>query len=347
MKFWPLEDLERVSACPACGGSGAVCLSNLTDIVFKCADGEWSMKQCQSCSSGYLDPRPTPNSIHRAYAVYYTHGDNENTRESKLLPKTGWFHSAINGRLNLLYGLKRQPASAVLGKLLTFVPFIGSFFDPLGRSLHRPPFAGASLLDFGCGDGRFLHFAKEMGWSVVGVDFDEKAVLAARAIGLDVRLGGFESIRPEERFDAITMSHVIEHVHDPIYTLRRCFDLLKPDGILNVETPNFEALGRHRFGEFWRGMEVPRHLVIFTEDSLKNALQRCGFSHITCISRNFVTLGLHAESRKLLEGKTVQSRSLAEILNPAAIFDGFRAIVNSSNREFVKFTAQKAKELPF
>ena len=209
---WPSDDLEEVGPCPSCGGEGDILFQLLEDIVFKCAPGHWEIKCCRNCKSGFLDPRPTEQSISRAYDVYYTHGENQANLESTILPRAGLLTKAVNGRLNLIYGVNRAPASRVLGRLLTLVPFVQSVFDPLGRSLHRPPHVGATLLDFGCGDGRFLAFAREMGWNVMGVDFDQKAVATAQSLGLDVRCGGFEVLDANHKYDAITMSHVIEHI---------------------------------------------------------------------------------------------------------------------------------------
>jgi 2-polyprenyl-3-methyl-5-hydroxy-6-metoxy-1,4-benzoquinol methylase len=338
---WPIGNLEKVGHCPVCKGAGEETYSELTDTVFKCAFGEWTFNSCLSCGSGYLDPRPDRESIGLAYKVYYTHGTSLETKESKILPNRGLIRKAINGRLKIRYGITRRPISYLLGFCLNIIPFIGSFFDPLGRSLHRPPFKGATLLDFGCGDGRFLIFASEMGWRTVGVDFDNNAVLAAKKLGLDVRLGGFEKIQPEERFDAITMSHVIEHMHDPIEAFSKCYSLLNSGGQIAIETPNFDAFGRERFGKFWRGLECPRHLVIFNEKSLGDSLKRVGFTDVKCTSRHFISLPMHAESRCLRDDRPSNSKSMREILNLEAIYDGIRAVFLPSKTEFLKFTAVK------
>lgn len=338
---WPKDDLEDQKQCPACGSDGTVLYSDLEDIVFRCAPGKWAMKCCANCNSGFLDPRPTERSISRAYEIYYTHGGKEETFASKVVQESGLLKKAINGRLNSVYGLKRAPASKILGKMLTAIPFVQSAFDPLGRSLHKPPQPGATLLDFGCGDGRFMAFAREMGWNPIGVDFDEKALAAAHALNLDVRHGGFEALLPHERFDAITMSHVIEHMHHPIDVLQKCYELLNADGIFCIETPNFDAYGRLRFGNFWRGLEAPRHLIIFTENSLIEALRHAKFSDIKCISRNFVSLDLHAASRRLKDCSSPTRKTIMDLLHPAAIYDGVKGIFKSSRREFLKFTAKK------
>jgi len=134
------------------------------------------------------------------------------------------------------------------------------------------------LLDLGCGNGAFLLRARSAGWHVTGVDFDEKAVAAACGLGLDVRLGGIESLDPSvEQFDVITLAHVIEHVHHPVEVLQACYHLLKPGGFLWLETPNITSEGHQLFGTNWRGLEPPRHLVLFTLESMKKTLKKVGF----------------------------------------------------------------------
>ena len=64
---------ERQLDCPLCGTSGDVLYSDLRDRLFG-APGVWGMRICPSCEALWLDPRPTPRSIGKAYETYYTHG---------------------------------------------------------------------------------------------------------------------------------------------------------------------------------------------------------------------------------------------------------------------------------
>src|SRR5438067_9223839 len=74
LENWPDEGLQSVKVCPICDSGKRIQLySNLIDKVFRTAPGRWTLYQCQGCSSAYLDPRPTPESIHLAYKNYYTH----------------------------------------------------------------------------------------------------------------------------------------------------------------------------------------------------------------------------------------------------------------------------------
>jgi SAM-dependent methyltransferase len=143
--------------------------------------------------------------------------------------------------------------------------------------LPLPP-GGGQLLDVGCGNGDFLSYMRGLGWSVRGLDFDPVAVEACESQGITAFCGSLEEAQYEEnQFDAITLGHVIEHVHDPEASLRACYRILKPGGLLYLETPNIESSGHQRWGKHWRGLEPPRHLIIFTPKSLAALTERTGF----------------------------------------------------------------------
>ncbi|WP_353686677.1 class I SAM-dependent methyltransferase [Thermodesulfovibrio sp. 3462-1] len=119
---------------------------------------------------------------------------------------------------------------------------------------------------------------KGLGWKVVGVDPDSKAVQIAREeFDLEVFQGTLEEAKfPDNSFDVITMNHVIEHVPDPIVLLTECRRVLKPEGKLMVVTPNIGSLGRRLFGEYWLHWDPPRHLFLFSPKSLRTCAERAG-----------------------------------------------------------------------
>ena len=145
------------------------------------------------------------------------------------------------------------------------------------RRLRRPR-PGARVLDVGCGNGEFLLEMREAGWTAEGLETDARAVARAREQALDVRQGTVEDAHySPQSFDAITLSHVLEHLHEPVATLRRCRELLRDDGVIWIATPNLSSPGHRRYGRDWRGLEPPRHLVLFTPSALALALDRAGF----------------------------------------------------------------------
>jgi 2-polyprenyl-3-methyl-5-hydroxy-6-metoxy-1,4-benzoquinol methylase len=185
-----------------------------------------------------------------------------------------------NGYRNRKFGTRDYPDSALGALVLPLVPTQRAIVDAGMR--HLPPLPeGGRLLDLGCGNGSFLLRARSAGWQTLGVDLDSKAINAAEKLGLDARLGGVETLDPDtEQFDVITMSHVIEHVHDPVEVLTACAALLRRGGLLWLETPNICSAGHSEFGRHWRGLEPPRHLVIFSPEAMTQALEAAGFSDI-------------------------------------------------------------------
>ena len=128
---------------------------------------------------------------------------------------------------------------------------------------------------------------RDLGWVVEGVDFDNKAVQAARERGLTIRSGSLESQHyPTARFDAVTLNHVVEHLPDALVTLSECHRILKPGGILVLYTPNSVSLGHAVFRSYWRGLEPPRHLQIFGPLSLGALLRQAGFKDPSITTAN-------------------------------------------------------------
>jgi 2-polyprenyl-3-methyl-5-hydroxy-6-metoxy-1,4-benzoquinol methylase len=273
---WPDDDLERVNCCPVCGKEERKLLhAGLTDRVFFCAPGNWDLFSCIDCGSAFLDPCPTAESISQAYQSYLTHDGDLGFSTLGFLVKLR--RRLANGYRNRTFGTRDFPASSFGVLAAAMLPAGKAVLDASMRNLPKLQ-GGGRLLDLGCGNGAFLSRARSAGWSVVGVDFDPKAVEAARSQGLDIRQGGVEVLDPAaERFDAITLAHVIEHVHEPVAVLDACFHLLKPGGFLWLETPNIESNGHKMYGRNWRGLEPPRHLVIFSERGIRYALEKAGF----------------------------------------------------------------------
>lgn len=279
---WPVDGLERVPACPVCGSeTRSILHRGMSDCVFGTAPGRWDLWRCAECASGYLDPRPTPQTIGLAYADYFTHSADDRRFIRRAGRMRAFLLDLINGYQNRRYSLSWSPSSRFGRWLLPLLPSLRAAADCECRHLPKLPVGGGRLLDVGCGNGAFLALARQTGWEVQGLDFDQGAVNAARSRGLDVRHGGIELLADvSNAYDVVTLSHVVEHVHDPITLLANIQRLLKPGGRLWLKTPNLASVGANEFGSDWRDMDPPRHLVLFNRGSLQSALRRAGFSAI-------------------------------------------------------------------
>ena len=251
-----MDNVIRSRPCPdcyVCGSIGTPLYSALPDRIFG-VPGTWNFSLCSNpeCGLVWLDPAPLEDEISKAYNIYYTHSERRHEQFFYWLVRVGL------ARITWLRRWERKSSYMTLE--------------------HETP---GLLLDIGCGSGVFLERMRAMGWDVEGVDFDAQAVKRARTAGLEVHYGEVTSMKySENRFDAVTMNHVIEHVFDPIGLLQECHRILKGGGRLIVVTPNVSSRAHQQFGSSWRDLDPPRHIRLFSPGTLRNCAERSGFLHI-------------------------------------------------------------------
>ena len=133
------------------------------------------------------------------------------------------------------------------------------------------------VLDIGCGFGESLGYHQARGCEVCGVEADENIRRVAEKFGYKVHVGLFDPGEYEENyFDYVTMSQVIEHVTDPLQTLRGIARVLKPGGLAILSTPNANGWGAGIFGRRWINWHAPYHLQFFSMRSMKLAAEQAG-----------------------------------------------------------------------
>jgi len=275
---WPSDLLEVVDKCPLCSSpNNRILESSFVDWMSDPPTGYWEMMACTDCGAGYLSPRPVRESIKNAYSQYHTH-----TSEKDDLVRKGL--RSIKDYVSKKYYTVASNSGSFLDHIvyitIRMLFPVSSYLDAKSRHIFKVHGEPGRLLDIGCGNGEFLRLARGFGWTVVGVDVDEHAVSEARSSGLDVRSGSIDVIDSKEKFDFISLSHVIEHVYDPIALIQRCYTLLNDGGTLWLETPNIESLGYALYKSIWRGLEPPRHLILFNHPVLNEILSKSGFVSI-------------------------------------------------------------------
>jgi len=174
---------------------------------------------------------------------------------------------------------------------------------------HLPSNVRGRLLDVGCGDGRFLRYAKEQGFEVWGIDFDKKAVEnVKRNLGIDtvfaMSLEEFYKYAKEKnlKFDVITFFEVLEHQDKPREFLEMVKGLLKEGGYIAGSVPDRESI----FVELLRYNRVddypPNHFLRFSKPSLEKALNFAGFKDIEIYELDFTFVDLFPYLEKKLFG---------------------------------------------
>jgi SAM-dependent methyltransferase len=169
------------------------------------------------------------------------------------------------------------------------------------------------MLDVGCGDGRVIGLAQELGWEAEGVDLDKAAIAVALKKKLNVHSGRLEdSHYPDNSFNLILMNHVIEHLHDPLRVLNEICRILTINGTLVVTTPNASGAGHRHFGSSWVHLDPPRHLRLFSDNNLITLVTRAGLNP-TCVRSSLrITPLTFVASRSIQRtGRAVESQCSA------------------------------------
>ena len=247
-------EMSASRSCPVCASQAISHFGDGQDRLFGLAEGTFTLLRCNLCKCIFQSPLPDEASIARYY------------------PDSYWWagEAASDSQIpSLLSRLERIYREFVASDHLRFLE---SCAKPGGSH-------GRSLLDIGCGSGTFIYLASRRGYSVCGMDVSATAVRLARDLyGVDARQGDVGSaVWPGQKFDFVTMFHVLEHLPDPAGALGYAASLLTPGGSLIVQVPNVDSIQARLFGMRWYGLDVPRHLINFSHAGLRLLLERGGF----------------------------------------------------------------------
>ena len=204
----------------------------------------WTIVECRACRLGMLSPRPEEKELADLYDQSY-------------------FKARVCGHRELddevARGVREQRKRVAL---------VRRFVN------------GGRLLDVGCAVGYFLAAAKRAGFEAEGLERSGWAAREARQrFSVHVPTGDIFSITGgSQRFEAITLWHMLEHARDPAAVLRAVRDLLAEGGKVFIELPNYRSVDAKGYGTEWTGWDLPYHLWHFTPESLSTLLTACGFN---------------------------------------------------------------------
>jgi SAM-dependent methyltransferase len=152
-------------------------------------------------------------------------------------------------------------------------------------SVHVPAHVAANIpanirvLDFGCGTGHFIKRFRR-GYEAWAYDASAYAVEATSALAPHVNVRGEIAEIPRGAFDLVVSLHVLEHIEEPIETLRLFAELLRPGGVLLYATSDASGLGRRLKKENWAGYRDPSHVALFASDEWLRLTLKAGFKII-------------------------------------------------------------------
>ena len=247
----------KTATCPLCG-------SDKYHILFKAKDnrfgspGEFTIVECNECGLRFTTPRPTEEELVLYYPDHYAPYQGRDV--TKLKSHSRW--------QRIKEDIKKSPLGPLLIRLL------------YGHSRWMPNLPqGVKVLDFGCSTGTFLNSLKDRGWNLHGVDMSGKAVnYAKEVLGLNVIRGTLEEIDfPSNHFDVVFAWHVLEHLLNPLRTLKEINRILKPNGYFIFAVPNAASWEWRVFKNKWYDLDPPRHLFHYTSKTASLFLQKADF----------------------------------------------------------------------
>lgn len=226
-----------------------ICKKKQTSVVAQLYDdrygypGQFTLMLCQDCGHVFLECDFTPAQLSELYTDYYprrTFDVSQFKPHAEAACMTAWFNG-LNG------------------------------------SAFRSVPSNVRVLDVGCGFGQSLGYHTARGCDVYGVEADENIRRVADKFGFKVHVGLFDDRLYEAGFfDYVTMDQVIEHVNDPVSTLRGVSRILKPGGTAIFSTPNARGWGAKLFGRRWINWHAPYHVQFFSRHSLQLAAEKSG-----------------------------------------------------------------------
>lgn len=243
-KHIPLEN----TACVLCQSSETQPLASGFDYEYWVSKQKFHFVLCKRCGHIFQNPRPKLSSATRLYPKnYYTLTGRHTKSSSRLI---AWAKKiVIDRRL--------------------------SFFHHLFKK-------GCRVLEVGCGDCNLILNLKEKypHCEFTGIDLvlSEEAKRDCKVQGISLRKGSIEEISlSKNTYDIVIMNQLIEHLWEPVKVLKKLRWSLKKNGFLSIETPNISGYDRKFFKSKWGGYYFPRHLNLFSFETLARLLKKTGY----------------------------------------------------------------------
>ena len=221
-----IETIERV-CCPVCGNNEHVELWE---------KGGARYVECKECKLVYENPRLTAEGLKRLYS-----------QESYYIQKPSG-----------------EPNSGYENYFVQCTPALQTEYFSIVQQFAEVN--TGRFLDVGCGTGGVLGVARKRGWEAVGLEVSDWAVEQARKQGNTiVNATVLEARFPDDHFDAVSMFDVLEHLPSPVDYIKDVYRILKPGGVLVMETPNIGGFfARHLYKEHSELIKPRAHICLYT-----------------------------------------------------------------------------------
>jgi SAM-dependent methyltransferase len=231
---------ERLNKCPLC--KSGLFLNHTEVQDFSISKEKFLLCKCSSCNLVFTNPRPDQKSIEKYYQSedYISH-QNKSTNIINLIYK--WVRNVT---------IKHK------------VKWLNQYTEKKG-----------SLLDIGSGTGFFLSAAKENGWNTKGIEPNDTARKIAKEKKLKIS-ETIDDLKKNKKYDAISLYHVLEHLHDLRKTGKKIVNLLNDHGTVFIAVPNNNSYDAKIYGNYWAALDVPRHLYHFNIETFQTFADEVG-----------------------------------------------------------------------
>jgi 2-polyprenyl-3-methyl-5-hydroxy-6-metoxy-1,4-benzoquinol methylase len=278
-----MNQLVHYNNCPVCGSAAISTVLSVRDYTV--SNEVFPIAECSDCTFRFTQDVPDEAGTARYYKSenYISH-----TNTSK-------------GLVNNLYQRVRKKTLKQKRKLIE---------DTVGISK-------GNLLDVGAGTGAFANEMQQAGWQVTGLEPDADArIVAKKDFGVELSPINIFYNLPDSSFDAITMWHVLEHVHDLNGYVAKLKLVLKKNGCLFIAVPNYTSKDAAIYKEYWAAYDVPRHLYHFSPKAMQLLMEKHGLEIAAYKAMWYDSFYVSMLSSKYKNGKT----NLA-----ASFFNGVRS----------------------
>ncbi len=229
--------------CPVCSSSSLQKVFTARDHTV--SQEQFEIWQCAGCCLRFTQNVPENDAIRKYYLSdnYISHSNSS------------------KGIVNRMYKLVR-------------------YFTLVSKRKFVERITGVSkgtLLDIGAGTGAFLNEMHLAGWKVEGVEPDGESIKRAAALyGLQLKSQDHLFDFPEQSFDAVTLWHVLEHVHELHRYIEQLKVLCKKNGKIIIAVPNYTSSDAACYGPYWAAYDVPRHLYHFSPAAMQQLITSHG-----------------------------------------------------------------------
>ncbi len=198
----------------------------------------------------------------------------------------------------------------------------------------QPYFTHGRFLDIGFGAAALLQTAEKKGWKVTGAEVSKSAIEHARKLGFEVFHGELNDAKyPDNYFDVITASEIIEHCPQPEILLDEVIRILRPGGLFWATTPSAKGLSYQLTGLEWSVIYPPEHLQLFSKKGIGLMLKKSGFSSFKIQTSGFSPMEVADTYRKRWRGNSSQGKSFSRVEADYALNE---SLTKSPGRQKIK-----------